>query len=81
MPDFVAEMTQQRAIGFAQFGAALLAYRIVGLGEIQCDDAVLMAGQHHFAGAAAPSSSTSNARPNSGFSRRVSSGSRNRSKP
>ena len=44
MPDLVAEMTEQRAIGLAHLIAAALAFCVVGFGEIDGDDAIGMAG-------------------------------------
>ena len=44
MPDLVAEMAEQRAIGLAHLIAAALALCVVGFGQIDRDDAVGMAG-------------------------------------
>src|SRR6201991_1412343 len=38
--DFVAQVTEQGAVGLAHLGADLLAVRVVGFGEVEGDDAV-----------------------------------------
>jgi hypothetical protein len=47
MPCFMAEMTKQRAVWFAQVGAPLFPFGVVGLGQIQGDNTVLMTRKHH----------------------------------
>src|ERR1700683_1311271 len=42
----VAEMPEQGAVGFAHLVASPFALGVVGLGEIDCDQPVLMPGQH-----------------------------------
>ena len=49
MADLVAEMAEQRAVRLVQLVAAALALGVVGLGEVQRDDAVVVAGQHRLA--------------------------------
>jgi len=49
MPDLMAQMAQQRAVGLAQAGADLLAHRVVGLVDIERDDAAGMSGHDRLA--------------------------------
>ena len=44
MPDLVAEVPEQRAVGLVHRDPQLLAVHVVTLGQIQCDDAVVVAG-------------------------------------
>ena len=44
--DLVAEMTEQRAVRLAHLPPHPLAFGIVGLGQIDGDEAAVMAGQH-----------------------------------
>ena len=46
MPDLVAEMAEQRAIGFAHGDAAFLALGVVGFDQRDGDPALVMAGQN-----------------------------------
>ena len=46
MPDLVPEVPEQRAVGLLHLHPQLLAMHIVTLGQIQCDDAVIVAGDH-----------------------------------
>ncbi len=46
VPDLVAEMPEQGAVGLAHLAPALLALGIVGLDERDGDDAVVVAGHH-----------------------------------
>ena len=46
MADFMAEVSEQRAIGLVQTLPALLAYRVVGFGEVDPDHAIIVPGQH-----------------------------------
>ncbi len=46
MPDLVAEMPQQGAVGFGEVAALALAFHWVGLGDIDCDQFAGMAGDH-----------------------------------
>ena len=47
--DLVAEMAEQRAVGLAHLGAPLFALGVVGLGDIERDQALVVAGQDAFA--------------------------------
>ena len=44
VPDLVAQMPQQGAVGLVHRDPQLLAVHVVALGQIQCDDAVVVAG-------------------------------------
>ena len=46
MRDLVAEMAEQRAVGLAHLVPAPLALGVVGLGEVDGDEPVVVAGQH-----------------------------------
>ena len=46
MPDLVAEMAEQRAVRLVHRHPQLLAVHVVALGEIQCDHAVVVTGEH-----------------------------------
>ena len=46
MADLVAEVAEQRAVGLVHLDAALSRIGVVGLGEVERDDAVLVAGHH-----------------------------------
>ena len=46
VPDLVAEVSEQRAVRLGHRDAQLLAVHVVALGEVQRDDAVLVAGEH-----------------------------------
>ena len=50
MAELVAEMAEQRAVVLAHLGAHLLALGGIGLGDVERDQAVVMAGQHMLAG-------------------------------
>ena len=47
MPGFMAEMAEQRAIRLVKRGACFLSMRVVGFGDVERDDAVVMA--RHYA--------------------------------
>ena len=77
--DLVAEMTEQGAVGLAHLPPHALAFGIVGLGQVDGDEAVVMAGHHRLgrrAVAAAAAARKSNASPCSGSSSLVCNGSR-----
>ncbi len=44
--DFVAQMTEQGTVGFTHAHAALFAEGVVGLGQIERDDAAVVSGHH-----------------------------------
>jgi hypothetical protein len=44
VPDLVAKVTEQRAVRFVHRDPRLLAVYVVALGEIQCDDSVVVSG-------------------------------------
>ena len=46
MADLVAEMSEQRAVRLVHRDAQLFAVHVVALGEIQCDHAVFLTGEH-----------------------------------
>ena len=46
MPDLVAEVAEQRAVGLVHRDPQLLAVHVVALGEVQGDHAVVVAGEH-----------------------------------
>ena len=46
VPDLVAEMAEQRAVGLVHRDPQLLAVHVVALGEVQGDHAVVVAGEH-----------------------------------
>ena len=50
MADLVAEMAQQRAVGFVHAGAPIFALGIVGFAQGNGDDAIVVAGHHPLAG-------------------------------
>ena len=46
MPDLVAEVPEQRAVRLGHRDPQLLAVHVVALGEVEGDDAVVVAGEH-----------------------------------
>ena len=46
MPDLVAEVAEQRAVRLVHRHPQLLAVHVVALGQVQGDDAVVVAGDH-----------------------------------
>ncbi len=48
--ELVAEMAEQRAVVLAHLGAHLLALGGIGLGDVERDQPVVVAGQHALAG-------------------------------
>ncbi len=46
MPYLVAEVPEQGSVRLVHRDAQLLAVHVVALGQIQCDDAVVVAGHH-----------------------------------
>ncbi len=47
--ELVAEMAEQRAVVLAHLGTHLLAFGGIGLGDVERDQAVVVAGQHMLA--------------------------------
>jgi hypothetical protein len=46
MPDLVSEVSEQGAIRLIHLHPQLLTVHVVALGQIQCDDAVVVSGHH-----------------------------------
>ena len=68
VPDFVAEMADQRAVRLAERRAPLLTLGVVAFGDVERDQAVVVTGHHSArAAAAGPRSRKSNANPRSGI--------------